>query len=127
MCSRTTVENTATNPVPMSLTSDAGTAAFANANKPQAAIAMPARVAGNGAAQQLPANACTVGCWVQVVDFTTAGVAVSTTVANIGDANVSNTRGRAVAVGDEKFFPISNTNLLYFWGATTCTIQLTVV
>jgi hypothetical protein len=99
---------------------------FGLANKPVSAISTPAPVVGNAAAQQLPSSVCTSGCWISVSDLTTAGAAVSTTGARIGDSNVSATRGRELAIGDEKWFPVANTNLLYFYGAATCTIQITV-
>jgi hypothetical protein len=100
---------------------------FVLANRPLASIATPARIIGNGAAQQLPNLPCVSGCFVQVVGLTTAGVAVSATEANIGDSNVSNTRGFEIAVGSSQLFPVSNANALWFFGAATCTIQITVV
>jgi hypothetical protein len=93
------------------------------ANTPVASIAPAARVAGNGAAQQLGTNTCSTGVWVQVVGETTAGAVLSTTGANVGNSDVSATRGIYVPVNGVVFLRVTNTNAVWFFAASTCTIS----
>lgn len=83
-------------------------AATAVAAAPAASVATPAAVTAGGAATALAAAPATRGVLVQ------ADLA-NTTIARVGDSNVSATRGWQLAAGDSLFLPTDNASDVYHY------------